>query len=177
MKIFLIILAIYIILSGILYVVLDRLYKSGKLKYFKNVSNKALFYLIQFTWALLPTLLGCIVAFALIITGHKPVRYGMCFCFEMNVNWGLELGIFFIAPPKSKGTKNHEHGHAIQNIYLGPFALLCVSIPSCLRFWYREIYQMIHPGVKLVPYDSIWFEGTASGSGREFMNNYSEDMQ
>ena len=39
-------------------------------------------------------------------------------CFEIpNITWGLELGVFFIAPKGAnhEEIKQHEHGHGIQN--------------------------------------------------------------
>ena len=122
------ILAAYIIISIPIYFIMQHLYKTKKVVVLPNVKHKWLWYLIQFTWSLPMTLIGCIVALVLICCKKKPVKYGWCWCFECDVNWGLELGIFFIAPKKSKSTKNHEHGHAIQNIYFGPFAVSCISI-------------------------------------------------
>lgn len=160
----------YIVLSIPIYFIMDFLYHKKKLQALPNVKYKWLWWVIQLTWSLPMTLIGCIVALGLVVFGKKkPVKYGWCYCFELNVNWGLELGIFFIAPPKSSGTKNHEHGHAIQNIYLGPFAVTCVSLPSCIRFWIRELRYKINPKVKLKPYDSIWFEGQATKSGHKFI--------
>ena len=167
------ILAAYIIISVPIYFLMQYLYEKKGVKALPNVKYKWLWYLIQFTWSLPMTLIGCIVAFCLRVFGKKkPVKYGWCWCFEFDVKWGLELGIFFIAPKKSKSTKNHEHGHAIQNIYLGPFAITCVSLPSCIRFWWRELKKKQNPDIKLKPYDNIWFEGQATKSGKTFIKQF-----
>ena len=165
------ILAAYIVISIPLYFIMQYLYTKKGIKVLPNVKYEWLWWVIQFTWSLPMTLIGCIVAFVLICCKKKPVKYGWCYCFELDVDWGLELGIFFIAPIGSKGTKNHEHGHAIQNIYLGPFAVTVVSLPSCIRFWIREIIYKINPKKRLKPYDSIWFEGQASRSGKAFIDS------
>ena len=103
-------------------------------------------------------LLGLCVAGVLLLRGRRPMRYGYGWCFEREGNWGLELGIFFIAPPGSIHTKNHELGHGIQNMYFGPFTIFVVSIPSFLRFWWRDIMTKLG-AAPCTSYDSIWFEG------------------
>lgn len=163
------VLAGYIILSIPIYFLMKYLYEKKKVQVLPNVKYKWLWWVLQFTWSLPMTLFGCIVALVLICRKKKPVKYGWCYCFELDVNWGLEMGIFFIAPKKSKSTKNHEHGHAIQNIYLGPFAVTVVSLPSCIRFWIREWKMKKHPEIKLESYDKAWFEGQATKSGRAFI--------
>lgn len=137
---------------------------------FKAPKCRATYYILSFTWGLPMVLFGCLVALVLVVTGHKPKKYGWDWCFEFKgLGWGLELGIFFIAPAEEcEHLKEHEHGHGIQNIYLGFFTPFVVSIPSAVRFWVREIkYNM---GKKnLPPYDSVWFEGSASASGKALM--------
>lgn len=167
----LLILYFYIILSIPIYILMRHLYNSKNIRALPAVKHKWLWYLIQFTWGLPMNVVGLVVALVFICFNKKPKKYGWCYCFELNTDWGLELGIFFIAPGDSNPTKNHEHGHAIQNIYLGPFAITCVSIPSCIRFWFRRIKKLINPSIKLKPYDSIWFEGQASDSGTKFIEN------
>ena len=69
------------------------------------IRNKCLFYLLSFTWGLPLTLVGCVVAIVLLITGHKPKKWGYCYYFEIGKNWGgLELGPFFLV---NKDASNH----------------------------------------------------------------------
>jgi hypothetical protein len=119
-------------------------------------------------------IIGLVVAGVMILCGRRPVRYGYGWCFEREGNWGLELGIFFIAPPSSTHTKNHELGHGIQNIYFGPFTVFVVSIPSVCRFWWRIIMTKLGYRPKTL-YDAIWFEGQASKTGTRFMNEYEKE--
>lgn len=117
------------------------------------------------------TLIGCVVALCLILTGHKAKRWGYCWYFEVGENWGgVELGVFFVANKyPSEHTKSHEFGHGIQNCYYGFLMPFIVCIPSAIRYWYREIVQRTNPNKTLPPYDSIWFEGQATKLGEKMM--------
>lgn len=165
------ILVAYAILSAIGYLVMDYLYNKADVKVLPNIKYRWLYYLLQFTWGLPMNIVGAIAALVLVCCKKKAHRYGWNYCFELPVNFGLELGIFFIAPIRgSKHTKDHEHGHAIQNIYFGPFCVGMVSIPSATRFWVREIQYMIKKPPK-TDYDDVWFEGQASKSGEHFIDS------
>ena len=159
----------YIFLSAVGYIVMEYHYRQGAIVALHNVKHRWLYYILQFTWGIPMNLVGCVVALVLVCCGKKAYRYGWNYCFELNVNFGLELGIFFIAPVGgSTHTKNHEHGHAIQNIYFGPFAIGMVSAPSAIRFWVRELKRkMGHP--PKTKYDDAWFEGQATASGDLFI--------
>lgn len=140
--------------------------------------NKFLFYFLSFTWGLPMTLIGLIVSFVLVITGHKPKKYGYCLHFKVGNNWGgVNLGIVFITDKTpDDDTKNHEHGHGIQNCYWGPLFLFVITIPSAFRYWYRE--YLVRSGKKkwneLPDYDSIWFEGSATKLGTKFIKSLGE---
>ena len=169
MLILLNILIIYVLLSAIGYLLMATLYYEGYVMALPNVKYRWLYYLIQFTWGLPMNLVGAIVALVLICFGKRAYRYGWNYCFELKANFGLELGIFFIAPVGgTTRTKNHEHGHAIQNIYFGPFSVGMVSVPSALRFWIREL-QYAMDRTPDTGYDDIWFEGQATKSGSAFI--------
>ena len=140
----------------------------GKAMYAKL--PKPIFYLLTFTWGLPFTALGLIAALALRLRGHKPKKHGYCFYFETGEHWGgVNLGLFFIVDKQNNAAiRDHEHGHAVQNCYLGPFMLILVALPSLIRSRYRA--HLIKKGVDartLPPYDSIWFEGQATRVGKE----------
>lgn len=130
------------------------------------------FYIASFTWGLPMTLVGCIVALCLLITGHKPHRFHYFIYFEVGENWGgFECGCFFVVNKgASLSIKQHESGHGLQNIMLGVFMPFVVSIPSAVRYWYRE--YLVRSGKKLSwelpPYDSMWFEGWATALGEKY---------
>lgn len=142
------------------------------------IRNKFLFYFVSFTWGLPMTLIGCLVAIVLMITGHKPHKWGYCYYFEVGENWGgLELGVVFITNKKpSEYIRNHEHGHAIQGCYFGPLMPFLVCIPSATRYWYRE--YLVRSGKKryseLPDYYTVWFEKQASTLGTEFISWYNK---
>lgn len=101
-----------------------------------------LLWIIACTWGILNTLSGGCVALVLLVTGHKPKRFGPCVCFELKSEggWGLELGPFFIY---TKGAghydlKCHECGHFVSQIWWGPLNPFVISLPSAIRFWLRE---------------------------------------
>ena len=164
---------LYIVISIALYIFCKNLYANNKLKYFVAPKQKFIYYLLSFTWGLPMNIVGCICALIFIIMGKRPKKHGWNYYFEFDVDFGLELGIFFISPVNgSTSLKNHEFGHSIQNIWLGIFTPLVVSIPSAVRFWIREYQQKFHPEKKLEPYDLIWFEATATSSGYHFMETH-----
>ena len=160
----------YAIASAVGYLIMGNLYNTGAVVSLPNVKRRWLYYLLQFTWGLPMNFIGALVALVLVCHRKKAYNYGWNYCFELPVNFGLELGIFFIAPiDGSKHTKDHEHGHAIQNIYYGPFCIGMVSVPSATRFWIREIQYKIKKPPK-TKYDDAWFEGQASKSGARFID-------
>ena len=149
---------------------MNLLYKCG-VQSLPNVKRKWVYYLLQFTWGLPMNLIGGAVALTLLALGHRPIKHGWNYCFGLDVDWGMELGVFFIAPVHgSVNLKNHEHGHGIQNIYFGPFSIGMVNLPSMVRFWYRE-FKVKFGGKLDTEYDDIWFEGQATKSGTDFMNS------
>jgi hypothetical protein len=165
------ILVVYTLASIAGYLIMGNLYYNGAVVSLPNVKRRWVYYLLQFTWGLPMNFIGSIAALVLVCFGKRAKRYGWNYCFELPVNFGLELGIFFIAPVNgSTHTKNHEHGHAIQNIYFGPLCVGMVSIPSAVRFWIREIQYMIKKPPK-TKYDDAWFEGQATKSGTRFIND------
>lgn len=134
--------------------------------------TKAQFYTLSFTWGLPLTLIGCVVATVLCLLGHRPAKWSHCYYFEVGENWGgVELGVFFVKD-KTSGiqTMNHECGHAIQNCYLGFLMPFIVSVPSAIRYWYRQYLRSVKKVETLPAYDSIWFEGQATKLGKELFN-------
>lgn len=136
--------------------------------------KKIIFWLLSFTWGLPVTLVGALIAIVLLIAGHKPHRFyqNVYFCFGKG-GWGFEAGPFFFLSTDAADSlymKQHESGHGLQNIMFGPLMPFLVSIPSCIRFWYRE--WLVNSGRKkyneLSEYDSAWFEGMATKLGKKY---------
>jgi len=137
----------------------------------KKKMNPVVFWVLSLTWALPMTLVGALIFLALLCAGRKPKRFHYLFYIEIGESWGgFNVGPFFIVS-KDPGLhiKQHESGHAIQNITYGPLTPFIVSIPSMCRYWYREF--LVKTGRKkyneLPPYDSAWFEGEATRLGEQ----------
>lgn len=137
--------------------------------------NKKTFYTLSFTWGLPLTLVGLFVGAILISIGKKPKKYGACWYFEVGENWGgLNLGlIFLVSINPINYTLNHEHGHAIQNCYFGFLTPFVISIPSVIRYWYREYRMRIGKPCTTGYYD-IWFEKQASLLGFDYITRWEE---
>ena len=93
------------------------------------------FTLIQWTWGLPQTLLGA----AVYLTQRKKPHseFGGACVTEWDKDSGVSLGKFIFVPKgHSKGYLiEHEYGHSIQSMVLGPLYLLLVGLPSIL--WCR----------------------------------------
>ena len=131
--------------------------------------KKFFYWLLSLTWGLPMTLIGFIVSLVLLITGHKPHRFGYTFYFKVGKNWGgLELGALFITDANpSKHTLYHEHGHGFQNLWWGPLFPFVIGIPSAIRYWYRELHYWRKGKVPPTRYDDMWFEGQATALGEQ----------
>lgn len=140
--------------------------------------NKSKFYTLSFTWGIVMSLIGCIVAVGLLITGYKPQSFGYCWRFEVGNGWGgVSLGpVIITSKNPSKNTIAHEHGHAIQNCEFGPFMII-VSVMSFGRYWYRELKYHKNGLTPPTAYDDAWYEGQASAIGTEFIDWYSNNTK
>lgn len=155
--------------------------KYGKFMYnlCLNISKKLnshiiIYYILSYTWGLMMTSIGLITSLILLICGKKPIKYGKTFYFKIFKRWGgLELGHMFVRDKTSSEHVNyHEYGHTFQNAILGPLFIPLVSIPSAIRYWYRNFLFRFkfEKYCKLSDYDSIWFEGNATDIGKLLIN-------
>lgn len=145
--------------------------------------NKFWYYFLNYTWGLPLTIAGWFVALALLITGHKPKRYGPCVVFTAGGDdWGgFSIGTIIVIDKEEWDHLNrlddlewhtnildHEFGHSIQNALLGPLMPFLVSIPSTVRYWWVTLKTKKDGHVPDgFDYYSIWFERTASLWGEE----------
>ena len=92
-----------------------------------------------------------------------------CIWFEKCGNFGgFDLGpVFVTRRGASAHLKNHELGHAIQNCILGPFMPFVISLPSSVRYWYREFRYNRRGKKPPCAYESIWFEKWATELGEK----------
>lgn len=137
------------------------------------MKNKALFYILSFTWGIIMTVIGLISAVVLICAGHTPKRWGGCLYFNIGENWGgLSLGLVIITDKRdNESTKNHEFGHAIQNCRYGLLMPFIVCIPSAIRYHYRN-WRTGHGKKNKTGYYDIWFEGEATKLGNKYIEEW-----
>lgn len=136
-----------------------------------------LYYILNYTWGIITTLLGWIVIGFIHIFLRKKIiesgKFGPCHYVIVGNNWGgLELGVNFLVADNmgsswTQHTKEHESGHTFQNAIFGVFAIFLIYLPSAIRYWYQRLIKGSHKA-----YDSIWFEGSASTVGNYYYNNY-----
>ncbi len=138
---------------------------------------KSLFYILSFTWGAMYTFAGLFVALVMIITGHKPKKWGYGWFFEVGKkSWGgASWGFIFLKDKyDSRRIKNHEFGHAIQNCFFGPFMIPLVTLPSTLRYWFRRLQEKSGHLPKTA-YDDIWFENQATRLGTDKIDTLYDD--
>ena len=131
--------------------------------------KKSIFYLLSLTWGLPMTICGAVVALVLWLHGIKAARYGLCWHYRVGKGlWGgMNLGpVFLTQREPTERLKRHEHGHALQNSFMGPLILPFVIL-SVLRYHDRE--RRVKRGEVLPPYDAWWFEGQATKLGTRFI--------
>lgn len=144
------------------------------------MKKQAVFFVLSLLWGFPMTLIGAVVAFALILVGEKPERHGWCWYFTVGENWGgVSLGCVFLVDNRgnrdNQHTKNHEFGHALQNAMFGPFMPFLVGIPSAIRYWYRELRYYRRGRVPKTNYEDIWFEKQASLLGTKMIRILSNE--
>lgn len=128
-----------------------------------NKAQTFLFYLLSFTWGIIPSLVGLIIILIMLPFGRVH-RFQNRFYAVIGKAWGgLNLGPFFVCGECCQfyRTKAHESGHGFQNIIWGPLYIFVIAIPSGIRYWYRHFF----PNRSTTDYDSIWFEGQATRWG------------
>lgn len=145
------------------------------------------YWLIHIIWAAPTFVLGLLVVVFMLLTGNKPKRFGYTFYFTPSFmhNCGFSLGPIFCVAEDSQYLYmyQHEHGHAIQTLWWGPLTLFVISIPSMVRFCYRDYkedkmmtdlaegritQEEFNTWRKNRPaYNSIWFEKQATELGQK----------
>lgn len=136
-----------------------------------------LFWLASLTWGGIWTIVGLLAALAMLVTGHKPMRFGHAVYFETRKTGGggVNFGpIFVVSKNPSIHTKSHEYGHGFQNICWGPLFFFVIAAPSFFRCQKYNWVQKHKPDTYLPPYDSIWFEGQATEWGTKAYEKYNK---
>lgn len=117
----------------------------------------------QWTWGLPQTLIGS----ALYLAHRKDEHfdYNGARATVWDKDTGVSLGKFIFVPRSRKGSVDeflldHEYGHTLQSLILGPFYLLIIGAPSLL--WNRLPYFARKRKRTGKSYYSAPFESTAN---------------
>lgn len=115
------------------------------LKLFAWVLNLFLFLVdfVLFLWQIPQNFLGLVVGSFLLINKKLDSislqKTGTLIFLFKEGNWGVSLGDFIFLPVyTNQKSVNHEYGHHIQSLILGPLYLIVIGIPSAIRnrIWY-----------------------------------------
>ena len=136
-----------------------------------------LFYIVQWTWGILMNIVGLFCLLFAWITGEKIRRCGpYIYMYSKYCKGGsFSVGMFVVLSYYGDSSMPHEMGHGIQNMIFGPLMPFIVAIPSVIRFWYREYKIRKGQGAQLPPYDSIWYERTATQWGTKYFGKTWEE--
>lgn len=136
---------------------------------------KILYYVIQWTWGILENICGLVLLLVFLCTGAKISMYRNAIKVQTKFNWGgaFTMGMFLFLGKYCDSIIPHEYGHTIQLLWWGPLFFFVIGIPSCTRYWYRELIYKIDKEKywELPSYDSIWFEKQATDLGKRAENN------
>lgn len=146
----------------------NKLYiKIGKL----IASHKVLYYVLNYTWGILGTIIGWLVF--LFLKTFRKIKPAYCKHYKFNrlVNdwdYSFSIGTVVVCGWSPEiDILQHEIGHTIQNAMFGPLTIFIVYIPSAIRCQWRSHQEA--KGKKLkTEYDDIWFEGSATYLGQYF---------
>lgn len=150
-----------------------------------------LYHIVHIVWALPTFVFGLFVALFMLLTKHKPHRFGLTIYFVSRSmkGCGFAAGPFFVLSGDCADNlqmKQHEHGHGLQALWWGPLMAFVVCIPSVIRFWYRNRRdarwakrynkqiitreQYLDYILSRKPYSSIWFERQADELGKKYFS-------
>lgn len=90
-------------------------------------------YILLYIWQLPQNILGLLV----ILFSKAEEAYCSCSCYESiwitEHKFGISLGMYTVVNKDSNlRTIQHEYGHQLQSLYLGPLYLLVIGLPSAI---------------------------------------------
>ena len=129
----------------------------------KKLTNKYIFYLLQWTWGIIANLIGLIVFLFMLCFKCSMFYYHNSIYLEhkLKIHGHFSLGCFcFITTNYNIDSLNHESGHSLQNAVYGIFYLV-IALMSALRFLIK--YQILNKNTS--DYYNVWYEKEASDWG------------
>lgn len=125
--------------------------------------KKALFWLAQWTWGIVQNLIGLVLFLCLI--GRKYRIFHGAVITTWKLGSSLSLGMFiFTAKPYDLRLVQHEYGHTIQSLILGPLWFFVIGLPSLVWCGCFGGYRKR----KGVDYHSFYTEAWANRLGQKY---------
>ena len=125
--------------------------------------KKALFYLVQWTWGIVQNIIGLALFLCLVARKHRLFHGAVITTWKLGSS--LSLGMFvFTRTPYDQRLVQHEYGHTIQSLILGPLWLFAIGIPSLVWCGCFKGYR----GRRKVGYHSFYTEAWADKLGSRF---------
>ena len=129
----------------------------------KSTVKKHAYTAAQWTWGLPQTLVGAALYTVHIKDDHFDYKGAKATAWDKDT--GISLGKYIFVPRRADGPADrflleHEYGHSLQSLILGPFYLLIIGAPSML--WNRLPYFRSKRRKTGKSYYSVPFEKTAN---------------
>ncbi len=133
------------------------------------MTNKPLYYFLQWTWGIVQNLAGFLIF--LVLTAVNPRRARQSFSGATVIKWRLRssmgLGMFIFLSDRAflpQPLLVHEFGHTLQSIILGPLFIPVIGIPSLL--WASlPVFEKLRTE-KNISYFAPYFEKWANRLGQ-----------
>ena len=104
--------------------------------------KKVLFWIWTFIWNLVMNIIGSVTAIVIMCLGYKPKKYYNAIYFHIPGNWGgISLGNFFFVCAETNYYLQHEYGHVLESVVLGPIMPI-LSLISLVRCWYYNNHEV-----------------------------------
>jgi len=107
-------------------------------------------FIINITWGAVQTLIGFAVFLALIARSHYWYK-GSIVTVKEGKWGGISLGAFLFIDTKISKDRasendfvNHEYGHCLQSVILGPLYLIIIGLPSLIWARFFERWRRAH---------------------------------
>ena len=126
--------------------------------------NKFVYYLylfVQWTWGILQSLLGLLLYLKLHACHH--FRYKGSYGTLWPYSGGVSLGCFIFVSRMDADILQHEYGHTIQSLVLGPLYLLIIGLPSFI--WCKTPYFIRKRQNENISYYKLYTERWADRLG------------
>lgn len=131
--------------------------------------SRATYYSLQWTWGILMNIIGLFVMLYALIRKWPITKYRNAVLIETpsETYGGINFGMFLVIGKGQYRSAPHEYGHGMQNLNWGPLMPFVISLPSAIRFWYRELKYNRKGLTPPTKYDDIWFEKQATEYGKK----------